>query len=110
MAGYFQFILVILAFHAVIISSKFHGNYQKSSPTYANKFPWPAMKLDTGKNQNRIVAAKQELKASPVKVEVYYESLCPGCQMMISGVIAPVWRSLKKSGKHNISWLPRSYL
>ena len=101
MAGYFQFIFVILVFQAAIISSKFHGNYQKSSPTDTNK-PWPAMKLDTGKTQNRIVAATQKLKASPVTLELYYETLCQGCLEMIFEIIFPVWKSMAKSGRNNI--------
>ena len=81
MARCSQFILVILAFQAVIISSKFHENYQKSSPTYANNFPWPAMKLDTEKNQDRIVTATQALKASACS----FRGLMAHCQMTVGG-------------------------
>ena len=38
----------------------------------------------------------------PVKVELYYESLCFGCQNFISGPLQDAWKSLQSTGKNNV--------
>ena len=36
---------------------------------------------------------------TPVKLELYYESLCFACQNFISGPLQEAWKSLQSSGK-----------
>ena len=35
---------------------------------------------------------------SPVKLELFYESLCPGCRNFITNHLYKTWKKLKKSG------------
>ena len=35
---------------------------------------------------------------APVKLELYYESLCFACQNFISGPLQEAWKSLQSSG------------
>ena len=36
--------------------------------------------------------------AEPVLVELYYESLCPGCRQFITGMLSPTWDLMKDTG------------
>ena len=49
---------------------------------------------------------------APVKLELYYESLCFACQNFISGPLQEAWKSLQSSGtlvvrNTNVSEKPR---
>merc|ERR1711890_23143 len=44
--------------------------------------------------------------APPVNVSLYYESLCPGCRMMIKDQIFPTHQALKSTGILNINLYP----
>ena len=35
---------------------------------------------------------------SPVKLELFYESLCPGCRNFITNHLYKTWKKLQKSG------------
>ena len=35
---------------------------------------------------------------APIKVELYYESLCPGCRNFITTMLYPAWEKLKDTG------------
>ena len=37
---------------------------------------------------------------APVKLELYYESLCFACQNFISGPLQKAWKSLQNSGTY----------
>ena len=37
-------------------------------------------------------------KANPVKLELYYESYCPGCRDFLTNHLYPVWKTLQKTG------------
>ncbi|XP_002126795.2 gamma-interferon-inducible lysosomal thiol reductase-like [Ciona intestinalis] len=44
--------------------------------------------------------------AEPVKIELYFESLCPGCRQFITTQLYPTWMSLKESGIMTASMVP----
>ena len=44
-------------------------------------------------------------KANPVKLELYYESYCPGCRDFLTNHLYPVWKTLQKTGTCIISLL-----
>ena len=39
-------------------------------------------------------------KANPVKLELYYESYCPGCRDFLTNHLYPVWKTLQKTGTY----------
>lgn len=45
-------------------------------------------------------------ESSPVKVELYYESLCPGCREFISGQLFETWKTLQKTGILSVGLYP----
>ena len=49
-----------------------------------------------------VEVAKKPSAPSPVKLELYYESLCFGCQNFISGPLQDAWKSLQSTGKNNV--------
>ena len=46
--------------------------------------------------------ANKPASSPAVKLELYYESLCFGCQNFISGPLQDAWKSLQSSGKNNV--------
>jgi len=47
-----------------------------------------------------------EENAEPVKLSLYYESLCPDCQLIIAKQLFPVWESLRSSGIMTVDLVP----
>ena len=48
--------------------------------------------------------------ATPVTVELYYESLCPGCRSFITTSLKHAWKTLKTTGKKENVDLFSSYM
>lgn len=47
---------------------------------------------------NTAGGSPSDVTASPVTVELYYESLCFACENFISGPLMNAWKTLRKSG------------
>jgi len=43
---------------------------------------------------------------APIKVELYYESLCPGCRNFITTMLYPAWEKLKDTGIMKVELYP----
>ena len=52
-----------------------------------------------------VEVAKKPFAPSPVKLELYYESYCPGCRDFLTNHLFPVWKTLQKTGAYLISFL-----
>jgi len=67
-------------------------------------------KIEWGKTQTTDFTfskfSKTKLDASPVKVALYYESLCPGCRNFIQTQLFPTFQKLDSSGILDIELVP----
>ena len=50
--------------------------------------------LDVENSDSVVITVDPE----PVLVELYYESLCPGCRQFITGMLSPTWDLMKGTG------------
>ena len=50
--------------------------------------------LDVENSDSMVITVDPE----PVLVELYYESLCPGCRQFITGMLSPTWDLMKDTG------------
>ena len=54
-------------------------------------------------NSNSVVIT---VEPEPVLVELYYESLCPGCRQFITGMLGPTWDLMKDTGTMQVAVYP----
>eukprot|EP00794_Sanderia_malayensis_P007949 gene7949-8806_t len=62
--------------------------------------------FDTKFSLLRKLEKSTEIGASPVKVALYYESLCPGCRQFIASQLFPTFQKLDSSGILSIELVP----
>ena len=50
--------------------------------------------LDVDNSNSMVITVDPE----PVLVELYYESLCPGCRQFITSMLGPTWDLMRDTG------------
>ena len=58
--------------------------------------------LDIDNSNSLVITADPE----PVLVELYYESLCPGCRQFITSMLSPTWDLMKDTGTMQVAVYP----